>query len=61
METKDFFIWGFVIIFLGFRLYQKYYKKDSGKENTSKGKSAPSGSAFSSPAKDDDYEPYSKK
>jgi hypothetical protein len=61
METKDIFIIGFVIIFVGFRLYQKFYKKDAGKGNTSMGKSVTPGSAFPSSSKDDDYEPYSKK
>jgi hypothetical protein len=61
METKDIFIFGFIIIFVGFRLYQKYSKKKSGEGNATPGKSVSTGSIFSSSSKDDDYEPYSKK
>jgi hypothetical protein len=61
MDTKQIFIFAFVIIFVGFRLYQKYYKKDTGKSNPGTGKSGSSGPAFTSSSKDDDYEPYSKK
>jgi len=61
METKDIFIFGFIIIFVGFRLYQKYYKKDAGKGKAGPGKSLSTGSSFPSSSKDDDYEPYSKK
>jgi hypothetical protein len=45
------------IAYAGVRIYQKYFKKDKGGQNTPK----KSGSSFSSPSKDDDYEPYSKK
>jgi hypothetical protein len=61
METRDIFIFGFILIFLGFRLYQKYYKKGTGKGNTGTNNSAPTRSAFSESSKDDDYEPYLKK
>jgi hypothetical protein len=43
--------------FVGFRLYQKYYKKDELKPGSQKKPS----SSFSSTTKDDDYEPYAKK
>jgi hypothetical protein len=46
-----------VFAFAGFRLYQKYYKKDGVKP----GETRKSGSSFSSSSKDDEYEPYSKK
>jgi hypothetical protein len=42
---------------VGFRLYKKFFQKDSGQNNPAK----KSGSSFSSYTKDDDYEPYSKK
>ena len=42
--------------YLAVRIYQKYIKKDqSGKSTTRKS------GTFSSPSKEDDYEPYSKK
>lgn len=45
------------LIFVAFRLYQKYNSKQSGKTNVeSKTKGA-----FHSSEKDDDYEPYAKK
>jgi hypothetical protein len=43
--------------FAGFRMYQKYFKKDDGKSGTIK----KPGSSFGSSSKDDDYEPYAKK
>jgi hypothetical protein len=61
MDTKQILIFAFVIIFVGFRLYQKYYRKDTGGSKTGASKSDTSGSAFNSSTKDDDYEPYSKK
>ena len=61
METKDIFIFGFIIIFVGFRFYQKYSKKKSAEGNATPGKSVSTGSVFNSSSKDDDYEPYSKK
>jgi uncharacterized membrane protein YebE (DUF533 family) len=42
--------------FLAVRIYQKYIKKDQGNKITT-----PKSSAFSSTAREDDYEPYSKK
>ena len=45
-----------VLIFAGFRIYQKYFNKDAakGKDETQKKGVIPG-------IKDDDYEPYSKK
>jgi len=45
------------MIFLGFRLYQRYFNKNAGKNVSVK---KPEG-AFPSSVKDDDYEPYAKK
>ncbi len=61
MDTKQIFIFAFVIIFVGFRLYQKYYKKDTGGSNSATRKPGSTGTAFNSSSKDDDYEPYAKK
>jgi hypothetical protein len=49
----------FAVLFavVGFRLYQKYIKKDDGKSGNVK----KPGSSFGSSSKDDDYEPYSRK
>lgn len=47
----------FLIAFVGFRMYQKYFKKDDGKSGSVK----KTGSSFSTQSKDDDYEPYSRK
>jgi hypothetical protein len=44
---------------IGFSLYRKYIRKNQ--EKTGKGPESQYGSSFSSPSKDDDYEPYSKK
>lgn len=51
----------FALIFgvAGFRLYQKYIKKDQGKSGSGN-KSGSSDTSFPS-SKDDDYEPYKKK
>jgi hypothetical protein len=43
--------------FLGFRMYQKYFKKGGGKPDSAQ----KPGSSFTNPSKDDEYEPYSKK
>jgi hypothetical protein len=59
MDKKDIIIFAVVFAFLAVRLYQKYTKKKSGKQESDNKTS--SGSVFSSSAKDDDYEPYSKK
>jgi uncharacterized membrane protein YebE (DUF533 family) len=42
--------------YLAMRIYQKYIKKDQGNKN-----SKPKSGSFTSSAKDDDYEPYSRK
>jgi hypothetical protein len=47
----------FLFVFVGFRLYQKYFKKSYGKPGSLKNP----GSSLSSSSKDDDYEPYAKK
>ena len=47
----------FALIFLAFRLYQRYFKKDSDKSGTVK----KPGTSFPASSKDDDYEPYSNK
>ena len=45
------------LAFGGFRLYQKYIKKNDGKSDIKKN----TGSSFASSSKDDDYEPYQKR
>jgi len=57
METKDIIILVAVIFFVAFRLYQKYVKKDQGKQEGIK----KSDTSFPSSLKEDDYEPYSRK
>jgi Tfp pilus assembly major pilin PilA len=44
---------------IGFSLYRKYIRKDQGK--TGRRSASQYGSSVSSPPRDDDYEPYSKK
>ena len=44
------------IAYLAVRIYQKYIKKDQGKNISS-----PKRDSFQSSSKEDDYEPYSKK
>lgn len=46
-----------LLAFVAIRLYQKYFRKDTGQRSTGK----KGGSSFSSSSKDDDYEPYAKK
>ena len=46
-----------LIAFAGFRIYQKYVKKDEGKSGIQKKQ----GSSFPATSKDDDYEPYQKR
>lgn len=55
MDQKNLIVFVLVFLVLGFRLYQKYGKKNSGKTGN---KHSHETSFFS---KDDDYEPYSKK
>ena len=57
MDTKQLLILLIVLAFVGFRIYQKYIKKDQANKDTK----ADSGSSFPSSRSDDDYEPYSKK
>jgi Tfp pilus assembly major pilin PilA len=59
METRDIIIITAVLAFLGFRLYQKYVKKDQ--KGTANDKKSSAESTFFSSSKDDDYEPYSGK
>ena len=59
MDKTQIFIFVFAMVFLAFRLYQKYVKKNTDKSGTDT-KNVP-GSKFSSSSIDDDYEPYSKK
>jgi hypothetical protein len=59
MDNKEIIIFVIAMAFLGFRLYQKYVKKDKGVPGANT--KTFSGSSFSSSSKDDDYEPYSKK
>jgi hypothetical protein len=59
MDKKQIIIFAVVMVFVGFRLYQKYVKKDKDSSGSSAKKSP--GSSFPSSSKDDDYEPYSKK
>jgi carbon starvation protein CstA len=56
MNKKDIVLFSIVLIYIGYRLYQKYIKKEQMKPEN-KGKSDTSLTTF----KDDDYEPYSKK
>jgi len=51
MDKKDIIIFGIVISFVAFRLYQKYSKKENNNSRADDNKIS----------KDDDYEPYSKK
>lgn len=59
MDKTQIFIIAFAMVFLAFRIYQKYIKKGTEKSETDTKDIA--GSKFSSPSKDDDYEPYSRK
>jgi hypothetical protein len=47
----------FIFAFAGFRIYQRYFKKNIEQPG---GVKKP-GSSFTSSSKDDDYEPYSNK
>jgi uncharacterized membrane protein YebE (DUF533 family) len=59
MDTKQIIIFSVAMAFLAFRLYQKYYKKNT--PGSSGEKKSSSGNAFFDSSKDDNYEPYSKK
>lgn len=55
MKTTEIILLASVFLVAGFRLYKKYgTKKQPGKSPEGSGSSL-----FQSPAKDDDYEPYS--
>jgi hypothetical protein len=56
-NSIEIIIFATLMAFVGFRLYQKYFKKDPGQKSSGK----KSGTSFSSSSKDEDYEPYSKK
>ena len=56
-DKLQIFLLAVAFVFLGFRLYQKYFKKNDNKPGGIK----KSGSSFASSSQDDDYEPYSKK
>jgi len=59
MDTKQIIIFSLAMAYLAFRLYQKYYKKNTpGSSGENKGST---GNSLSNYSKDDDYEPYSKK
>jgi len=57
MNKTEIFTFAAVLIFVGVRLYMRYFKND--KTGTERKQSPGSQSASSS--KEDDYEPYSKK
>jgi hypothetical protein len=60
MDKKQIIIYAAAMVFLAFRLYQKYYlKKDKNKSGTAPDSSKDS--MVTSSSKEDDYEPYSKK
>jgi hypothetical protein len=59
MNKTEILTFAIVLSFVAVRLYQKYKKKDTVRPGSDMKTS--SGSAFPSSAKDDDYEPYSKK
>jgi hypothetical protein len=56
-DNLQFILVAVALAFGGFRLYQKYIKKNDGKSGFQK----KTGSSFSSASKDDDYEPYQKR
>jgi uncharacterized membrane protein YebE (DUF533 family) len=59
MDKTQIILFSAAMAFLAVRLYQKYFKKD--KNKTSEGSRPTSGTSFPSSAKDEEYEPYSKK
>jgi hypothetical protein len=61
MEKSQTIIFAAAMAFLLVRLYQKYVKKDKGKDKSATGTNKSSGTGFPSSSKDDDYEPYAKK
>jgi hypothetical protein len=59
MDKKEVIIFAAAMVFVAFRLYQKYVKKNTGKSGMES--KPPSATSFPTSVKDDDYEPYSKK
>jgi hypothetical protein len=59
MDKTQIIIFAVAMVFLAFRLYQKYIKKD--KNNAGSTTKKTEGSLFPASSKDDDYEPYSKR
>jgi hypothetical protein len=57
MEKSEIILFVAVFAFAGFRMYQKYVKKNEVKP----GEKSKISTGFPSSAKEDDYEPYSKK
>jgi len=60
MNTKDIIVFAAVFLFLGFRLYQKYGKKNKMADSQKQKKNLIGGKNDLS-SQSDDYEPYSKK
>jgi hypothetical protein len=59
MKNRDIFILVAVLVYAAFRLYMKYGKKD--KTDSTDSTKSNTDSKFFSSAKEDEYEPYSKK
>jgi hypothetical protein len=59
MDKTQIIIFAVAIVFLAFRIYQKYIKK--GKNNSGSSTEKTADSSFTASTKDDDYEPYSKR
>ena len=59
MSSTEIILIAAVFAFLGFRLYQKYVKKDTDKAG--KVNKVIKSTSFPTSEKEDDYEPYSKK
>jgi hypothetical protein len=59
MDKTQIIIFAAAMVFIAFRIYQKYIKKDKNPSGSSTKKSADT--SFPSSSKDDEYEPYSKK
>lgn len=55
--NKELLVILLVLLVFGFKIYQKYAKKDQ----VNPGKKTGQGSSFPTAPGDDDYEPYSKK
>lgn len=60
MEKKDIIIYAAVLVFVAFRLYKKYAKKDQSAGGNSVSVKKSDDSSLSG-VKDEEYEPYSKK